>query len=125
MPTVTVTNSTTGSMGTLAAKRSRYEKLEVGYGKIPSAAYAVGDTLSFDAFPMKGLVYAKFVSNGEVLEVFAGADLSSPLDFDISNSSSTADISYVISYIKGTGKVNGPTNVAGDGVLLQITVAST
>jgi hypothetical protein len=124
MSTVQVKNSSTGAMSTKAAKRSRYEKLETGYGKIPAAAYAVGDTLSFDHFPMKSIVYAKFVSNGYSLEVFHGTDVSSALAFDIHNSSSAADISYVISYIKGTGNVNTSTAEAGEGVRLQLTVSS-
>lgn len=121
MSTVQVKNSLTN---TKAAKRTRYEKLEVAYGKIPAAAYAVGDTLSFDHSPVKSLVHAKFTANGHALEVFHGADLSSALAFDILNSSSTSDISYVISYIKGTGHVNAAGTFAGDGERIQLTIAS-
>lgn len=125
MATVQVKNSSTGTMGTSAAKRTRYEKMETAYGKIPAAAYAVGDTLSFDDLPMKELVHARFTGNGEVLEVFHGASLASALAFDVSNTAATADISYVIHYKKGTGAVKAAGTYVGDGELLKITVSST
>jgi hypothetical protein len=125
MPTVVVTNSTTGDMGIIAAKRTRYEKAEVAYGKIPADAYAVDDTLSFDDIPMKELIHARLVSNGEVKELFHGDDISSAVAFDISNTAATADISYVITYIRGTGQVKTSATTAGEGKLLQVTVAST
>lgn len=131
MATVQVKNSTTGTMGTVAAKRARYEKSEVSYGKIPAAAYAAGDTLSFDHIPMKELIHARFVAIADnnsdtpaVLEVFHGASLASALDFDIINDGDTADISYVVTYIRGTGKVKDSSTTAGEGKLLKITVAS-
>ena len=123
MATVYVKNSVTGTMGTQAAKRSRFEKSEIAYGKIPSAAYEVGDTLSFDDIPMKELIHAELVSNGETKKIFHGTSLADAITFDISNSAATADISYVITYIRGTGKVKVGT-VAGDGELLKITVSS-
>lgn len=124
MATKQVKNSVTGTMGTKAAKRSRYEKSEVAYGKIPAAAYAVGDTLSFDDIPLKELIHARFVGNSEVLEIFHGADISSAIAFDVSNSAAAADISYVITYIRGTGKVKTSANEAGDGELIKLTIAS-
>jgi hypothetical protein len=110
----------------IAAKRSRYEKLEVAYGKILSTAWADGDTLVFDQIPMKGLVHARFVSDAGTtteLELFSGTDLSSAIAWNISNSNTTTNISYVISYIKGTGKVQDSAVQAGEGKLIQLTVA--
>lgn len=125
MANVPVRNNVTGGQGNKAAKRTRYEKMETAYGKILAAGYAVGDTLQFVDPPMKELVHARFVGNDKVLEVFHGADLSSALAFDVEASGAAADISYVIHYKKGTGKQRGPTDVAGDGVFLQVTVSST
>ena len=124
MPNIEVKNSSTGTMGTKASKRTRYEKMETGYGKIPAAAYAVGDTLFFSGFPSKELVYARFVSNGESLDIFHGADLSSAVDFDIINDGDPADISYVFHYKKGTGNVKTSADETGDGILLRLTIAS-
>lgn len=124
MANVPVKNSLTGTMGNKAAKRSRFEKLEVAYGLIPSTAFAVGDTLIFNDPPMRELIKAELTANGEKLEVFHGADLSSAVAFDILNDGSTAAISYVLHYIRGTGKVNTATAEKGEGVLLKVTVAS-
>lgn len=123
MADISVRNDTTGAMGGVAAKRSRYEKAEVAYGKIPAAAYDAGDTLVFNDIPMKELIHARIIGNNVALEVFHGADLSDPLDLDVLNDGDPADISYVVTYIRGTGSVNSGT-VAGSGALLQVTVAS-
>lgn len=124
MATVNVKNSTTGDMGLKAAKRSRYEKAEVAYGKIPADAYEVADVLAFTGIPMKELIHARFVaSTGETLELFTGADISSEIEFDVVNDSASADIGYVVTYIRGTGKVLVGTN-AGDGQLLKLEITS-
>jgi hypothetical protein len=122
MANVQIKNSITN---TIAAKRSRYEKAEVAFGKIPAAAWADGDTLVFDQIPMRSLIHAKFVSSAgttDELEIFHGADLSSAIAWNISNTNTTTDISYVISYIRGTGKVQDATAQAGEGALLKLTV---
>lgn len=118
MADVNIKNSLTN---TIAAKRTRYEKMETAYGKIPAAAWAEGDTLIFDQIPMLSLVHAKFVSNGEILELFHGTDLTSDIDWDILNDGDSADVSYVVSYIRGTGKVANGTD---QGKVIQLTVAS-
>lgn len=124
MASVPVKNSVTGTMGSKAAKRSRYEKSEFAYGKIPAAAYAVGDTLVFNDPPMRELIKAELSANGETLAVYHGADLSSAVAFDIINDAATADISYVIQYIRGTGNVKTATAEKGEGLLLSVTVSS-
>ena len=48
-----------GQLGTKGAKRSRYEKSEIAYGRIPATAYAKGDTLVFDQIPMKDIINAR------------------------------------------------------------------
>ncbi len=125
MANVSVKNSTTGAMGNQAARRTRYEKMETAFGKIPAAAWADGDVLVFDQLPMKELIHAQFVvgegTNTEA-EVFYGADISSPIYYNIGALSATTDISYVISYIKGTGKIDDSTATAGEGKLLKLQV---
>ena len=130
MALVNVKNSSTGTLGTIAAKRSRYEKMETAYGKIPAAAWAVGDTLIFDQIPMLALVHAKFVASTpsgttNELELFHGADLSSAVAWDLNAepaAAAAATISYVVEYIRGTGRVATNTD---QGKLLKITIAST
>ena len=131
MATLQVKNSATGTMGIKAAKRSRFEKSETSYGKIPAAAYQVGDTLSFNHIPMKELIHARFVALADnnsntpaVLELFTGDDLSNALAFDLINDGDTADISYFVTYIRGTGKVKDNVTTAGEGKLIKITVSS-
>lgn len=118
MADLVVANSSTGTMGTKALKRSRFEKAEVAYGKIPAAAYAIGtDSLVFN-LPAKELIHARFFfgangvsdalvaetdANVEALEVFHGANLASAISWNV-GTSTEADINYVIHYIKGTGK---------------------
>lgn len=123
MANVQIKNSITN---TLAAKRSRYEKAEVAFGKILAASWEDGDTLVFDQIPMKELIHARLVSSAgstTELELFHGADLSSAIAWNISNSNTTTDISYVISYIRGTGKLQDSTAQAGEGKLLRITAS--
>ena len=118
MATVEIKNSLTN---TKAAKRSRYEKMEVAYGKIPAAAWQDGDTLSFTQIPLLNLIHARFVSSSGTnneLEIFTGADLTNPINWNLVAGSET-DISYVISYIRGTGKVDGNTD---QGKIIKLTV---
>ena len=123
MATVQVKNSSTGSMGTSAAKRARYEKSEISYGRIPAAAYAVGDTLSFDHIPMKELIHGIFEVGSTSLEIFHGADLSSALIWDIAQTNGVSgDLDYKVTYIRGTGKVKDSVDTAGEGELIKITI---
>jgi len=102
-----VKNSATGTMGTKAFKRSRYEKMETAYGIVPAAAYTINtDTLVFN-LPAKELVYAKFVyaGDGTSLELFTGSDLSTSTEF-VLPSPTEEDIHYVIHYLRGHGTSN-------------------
>ena len=123
MATVQVKNSSTGDMGTSAAKRARYEKSEVAYGKIPAAAFAIGDTVSFDDIPMKELIHATFKAGTTSLEMFNGANLSSAVVWDLAQTNGvTADINYKVTYIRGTGKVKDSSTTAGEGKLIKLTL---
>jgi hypothetical protein len=124
MATVQVKNSATGDMGTIAAKRSRYEKAETVYGKVPADAYEMGDTLSFEDIPMKELIHAKFRAGTTTgLEIFHGADLSDAVRWDtLQTNGVTGDIHYIIEYIRGTGKVKTDADTDGEGELLQLWV---
>lgn len=128
MPNVNVKNSPTGTMGTQAANRTRYEKMETAYGKIPAAAWAVGDTIIFDQIPMLSLVHAKFVASAgstNELEIFHGADLTSAITWDLNAepaAAAAATISYVVEYVRGTGRVSTNTD---QGKVIKLTVTST
>jgi len=128
---VNVKNSATGAMSTKAAKRSRFEKSEIAYGTIPAGAYAVGDTLVFANIPSKEIIHARFVAGtGKSLELFCGANLSTPVAWNVANGGATSAISYVVTYIRGTGNghyglANAATESAGEkGVEIRITVSS-
>lgn len=131
MATLAVKNSTTGSMGVDAAKRSRFERSEIAFGKIPAAAYASGDTLFFNQIPSKEIIHGRLVtSEGHVLEIFNKTDFSSAVawSYDSATSATVLDIHYVITYIRGTGKphpglANSSAEVNGEqGVALKVTV---
>lgn len=134
MANKSVKNSTTGTMGTGAAKRSRFEKSEIAFGKIPAAAYASTNTLVFDQIPSKEIIYGRLVtSEGHTLEIFNGTNISNALAWTYNSASGTTvlDIHYVITYIRGTGKphtglANASTESAGEqGKLLKVTVTVT
>ena len=127
MATVEVRNSSTGTMGTAAAKRTRYEKAETAYGVIningatPDAIY--GDIMSLTQAPIKEVIHAAFASDAatpDKLELFRDAsDVDAPIDFVVTGDASK--ISYVIDYIRGTGHVGaGNAGDGAQGVKLQI-----
>jgi len=131
MANKSVKNSTTGTMGVDAAKRSRFEKSEIAYGKIPAAAYVSGDTLQFTQIPAKEIIHGRIVnSEGDALEIFNKTDFSSAIAFayDSNTAANVLDLHYVITYIRGTGKphpglANGVGEVDGEqGQFLQVTV---
>ena len=100
-------------------KSSRYEKLQVSYGRIAAASYNNGDTLVFSDVPARDIVRATVVAhtaNPAELYVYPGTDVSSALTL---RSTAKADISYVIEYIRGTGRVASNTD---QGELLKVTV---
>lgn len=115
-----VKNSATGAMGTGAAKGSRYEKAEVGYGQIKvnsdNPDIILGDTAILSKFPIKELIEGRFVSNAatpDVLEFTPGISFEEATDWTVDKS--TTKIDYVLSYIKGTGHPGDGT--LGDGVI--------
>ena len=87
-----------------AAKRSRYEKAEVAYGKIAAADYADGDVLVFSHIPSNEVLWFKIVGNGVAVESFVGADHAA-LTINTNNAGTTVPLSYVCSYIRGNGKI--------------------
>jgi hypothetical protein len=111
-----VKSSATGTMGINAAKRARYERSEVAYGKIPAAAYTTGDVLVFNAIPMKELIHARFVAGSASLELFNSADLAVAHNFDIA-SADEVDIDYVVIYRQG--------NINGTETPIKLTTLST
>lgn len=123
MADVIVKNSPTGTMGTIAAKRTRYEKMETAYGQIPSEAFEIGDTLVLDQIPMKELIFAKFKAGTTELEILPGADISSAIVWDLAQTNGvTADIDYVVEYIRGTGRTDVSVHGVGEGQKIELTV---
>jgi hypothetical protein len=113
-----LTNDITG------LQTSRYEKLEVGFGVIPSTAYTVGDTFAFN-LPSREVVRATFWSSAtspQTLVITPGTNLASPITFPIGVSgTSGVAIAYVIEYVRGTGR---PDTDDTQGSQVQITTAT-
>lgn len=110
-----------GSTDIGGLKSSRYEKMQVTFGVIQAADYAVGDTIIFSDVPSADVVRATIVAHAVspvTLEVLPGTDLTSALPLVVGGSA--VKISYIIEYIRGTGRVGG--NSGGD--LLQVTLGA-
>jgi hypothetical protein len=100
-------------------KSSRYEKLQVSYGVILATEYANGDTLVFADVPARDIIRATIIvhtANPAELYVYPGTDVTAPLTL---NATSKQKISYVIEYVRGTGRVDGNTD---QGDLLKVVV---
>jgi len=113
---------------TKKAKRSRYEKMEVAFGRIlvntDTPDIVFGDTAVFSKAPIKELINARFVGNdGDVLELFRGVnDVNTPVTWANLGQNTTA-IDYVVSYIKGTGHAGaGYSNSGPAGYQLAVTI---
>jgi hypothetical protein len=102
-------------------KSSRYERLQVSYGSIEASSYSLLDTLSFADVPARDIIRATIIAHTSPvvsLDVYPGTDVTSPLT--LAGITSTAKISYVIEYVRGSGRTGTSSGVDGD--LLQITV---
>jgi hypothetical protein len=111
-------------------KSSRYEKLQVSYGVIKAADYDLGDTVVFADVPSKDIVKAELVAHAAqpiTLEVYPGTDVTEALDLAVLTE---VDISYIIEYVRGTGRTvvaedeNGDPVFNGEGDLLKITLGA-
>lgn len=129
MANKSVKGTPTGTMGKLAAKRSRYEKMEVAYGQIKVNAntpdIVIGDTAVFDQIPMRSLIEGRFVTNASTpdeLNVFtAASDTDAAVSWTVAKDTTTID--YVVSYIRGTGHDgDGNARTGQAGYLLAIDV---
>jgi len=84
---------------------SRYEKLGVAYGVIAGDQYTNDDTISFGDIPSSMIIDGKLTIHQDPVittDIYPGMDLSAALIMD---SAATADLSYVIRYIKSAGIV--------------------
>lgn len=120
-------------------KSSRYEKLQVSYGVIAPASYAVGDTLIFSDVPsqdiIKATVVAHHATSPAVLDVYPGSDNSGTFTLNLPSGVGAVKLSYVIEYIRGGGRVgpdaykanaygSGESLESGEGDLFKVTVVS-
>ncbi len=80
----------------------RGEQIEVAYGTVDAADYAVADVIKFSKLPMKKLLYAKFASAYNTLELDHATDLSSNIAFDVEGSGVAIDFTYRIEYVRGS-----------------------
>jgi hypothetical protein len=109
---------------TSAKKRTRYDKLQVAYGRILVGAGGtndanVGDVVKI-SLPMKAIVHAEFKSSaGDSLTLFNKSSLSPTWDV----TGTPTYIDYYISYIRGTGKPGLGGNAGATGVTLNITLS--
>lgn len=84
----------------ITGNRQRPEKVYQVYGRVATADYTLGDTLSFTQADVKQLISAKFVAGTVSLELYNGTTISSPIALNIGTGSKAA-IDYVITYVKG------------------------
>ena len=110
MATKTVKKIATAASDIAGLKSSRYEKLQVSYGYIPASSISTGDVLSFTDVPSADIIRATLVAHEAtpvVLAVYPGTNVSSQLSMNLLQSAGvvTCKISYVIEYVRGTGKV--------------------
>lgn len=119
-------------------KSSRYEKLQVSYGSISAASYELLDTLVFADVPARDIIRATIVAHTSAttsvsLEVYPATDSSVPLT--LSGVTAACDVSYVIEYVRGSGRVGPEAYVAdaygsgqalesGEGDLLQVIIGN-
>ena len=108
-------------------KSSRYEKLQVSYGSIASSQYTVGDTLAFKDIPAQDIIRATVVAhsaNPATLEVYPASNKNNTFNLQIPGSS-PADLSYIVEYVRGTGRVGSASNDnPGEGQVFSVTIST-
>jgi len=139
MATKYIKKVATGASDLSGLKSSRYEKLQVSYGVIAAGTYTLGDTLVFSDVPSQDIIKATVVSHGSdpsVLDVYPGSDNSGTFTLNLPASvTSAVKLSYIIEYIRGTGRVgssgytanaygSGQALESGEGELFKVTVLS-
>ena len=93
-------------------KSSRYEKLQVSYGVIPILDYDTNDLLVFGDIPARDVIRATFIvhtANPAELYIYPGTDVSGEL---LLKSKTKERISYVVEYVRGTGRVGPVSDLA-------------
>lgn len=105
-------------------KSSRYEKLQVSYGKIPGSAYELLDTLVFGDVPARDIIRATITAhaNPDVSLVVYPGTVDSEQPLTLNTITSPVDVSYVIEYVRGTGRVGDLTESSNEGYLLSVTI---
>jgi hypothetical protein len=103
-------------------KSSRYEKIQVSYGKLSSSSYNILDTLVFSDVPSQDLIRATITAHASpdiTVSIYPGVNNTSPVA--IGGFTSPVDISYVIEYVRGGGQVGADASgEAGEGSLLRV-----
>lgn len=115
-------------------KSSRYEKLQASYGVIPAfgvdgtASYASGDSIVFNDVPSKDIIRATVIAHDPasptVLEVYPGSDKNSAFTLNLASGvTAPVELSYIIEYVRGTGRVGTTTgDNSGEGDLFTVVV---
>lgn len=113
-------------------KSSRYERLQISYGVIDKLKYASGDTIVFADVPSRDIIRATIIvhsTNPAELYIYPGTDVSGTLAL---RATQHENISYVIEYVRGTGRVGPVTGLApgetandqGDRLKITVTTGS-
>jgi hypothetical protein len=114
----------TGDSDLGGLKSSRYEKLQVSYGLIQASSYDLLDTLVFSDVPSQDIVRATLVAHADspvTFKVYPGTT-SADQPLTIGGLSAPVNISYVIEYIRGGGRVGSDayaSNEYGSGTALE------
>jgi hypothetical protein len=124
------TDRTNGSYDISGLLSSRYEKLQVSYGVIAPTDYALGDSIVFSDVPSKSIIRATVVAHDPqapaVLDVYPGSDKNSPFTLKTPTGvTGPVELSYIIEYVRGTGRVGSTTgDNSGEGELFTVVLAS-
>jgi hypothetical protein len=138
MATKQIKRTATAADDIAGLKSSRYEKLQVSYGTVPANTISVGDVLSFSDVPSQDIIRATVVvheSTAKMLTILPGTNTAAQQEIVITQAGSglvTSQISYVIEYVRGTGKVGVSASSAAallnnadeDGASVELKVAS-
>ena len=131
---------TAGAADISGLKSSRYEKLQVSYGYLEAGTFALNDVINFSDVPARDIIRATVVVHPNTttltpvsLDIYPATANTGILTLKLPNdagylSSGKVDgkISYIIEYVRGTGKPGYPSaGIQGEEFRVQIAQDST
>jgi len=133
-PTTRVVSFGTGTGGAGTYNIVTADTQTAALGNIFGTSYAFGDTLVFSEVPSQDIVRATIVAHAgaagpAVLDIYPGSDNSGTFTLGLTDATGAnttpPKISYIIEYVRGTGRVGPSTYESGEGELLKVIIANT